>query len=159
MGLRVYWELCKKYGVKVSNEKWYEECPDEVRKSECGDYEIWWDRAVQTPKRLEHNRPDVVVIDKKSKHWIIIDFSVPSDRNAHKKEEEKVSHYTPLSHEVRKLYKVSTKIVPLVVGSLGVVTSNLERNLRNLDIAHIQCSMQISAVLGTAIILRKVLSV
>jgi len=158
MGLRVYWELCKKYGVRVNSEKWYEECPDEVRKSECGEYEIWWDRAIQTPKRLDHNRPDVVIIDKKRSHWTIIDFSVPGDRNVLNKETEKVEHYTPLSYEIRKLHKVSTKIVPLVVGSLGVVTIHLEENLRMLDIPHVQGSMQISAVLGTAIILRKVLS-
>jgi len=53
MGLRVYWEFCKKYGVKVSSKKWYEECPEKVRKSECGYYEIWWDRAVESPKRLQ----------------------------------------------------------------------------------------------------------
>jgi len=63
-----------------------------------------------------------------------------------------VEHYTPLSYEVRKLHKVSTKLVPLVVGSLGVVTMHLEENLRMLDIPHVQESMQISAVLGTAII-------
>ena len=72
----------------------------------------------------EHNRPDVVVIDKKAKHWTLIDFSVPLDQNVLKKEEEKVLHYTPLAYEVRKLHKVTTRIVPLVVGALGVVTSN-----------------------------------
>ena len=81
-----------------------------------------------------------------------------SDRNVLKKEEEKVAHYTPLSYEVRKMYKVSTKIIPLVIGSLGVVTKNLERNLKYLEIPDVLGSMQISAVLGTAIILRKVLS-
>jgi len=40
----------------VSSEKWYEECPEKVRKSECGEYEIWWDETVETPKRLDHNR-------------------------------------------------------------------------------------------------------
>ena len=50
MGLRVYWELCKMYGIKAS-EKWYLESPEKVRKSECGKYEIWWDRLVETPGR------------------------------------------------------------------------------------------------------------
>jgi len=31
--LKVCWELCKKYGVKVSSDEWYEECLDKVRKS------------------------------------------------------------------------------------------------------------------------------
>jgi len=94
--------------VKVSSEKWYEECPEKLRRSECGEYEIWWDMAVETPKSLDHNRPDVVVIDKKRKHWTLIDFLVPLDKNVLKKEEEKISHYTPLSYEIRKLHKVST---------------------------------------------------
>ena len=32
MGLRVYWELCRKYGIK-SADVWYKEVPDEVRVS------------------------------------------------------------------------------------------------------------------------------
>jgi len=31
MGLRVYWELCRKYDVKCAL-KWFEEVPDKVRK-------------------------------------------------------------------------------------------------------------------------------
>jgi len=74
------------------------------------------------------------------------------------RKEEKVTHYTPLSYEIRKLHKVSTKIVPLVVGALGVVTENLEANLKSLQIPEVLGSMQVSAVIRTAIILRKVLS-
>ena len=158
MGLRVYWELCRRHGIKCSSEKWYEESPESVRVSECGEYEIWWDRSIATPKRLDHNRPDVVVIDKKAKHWTLIDFSVPLDQNVLKKEEEKVLHYTPLAYEVRKLHKVTTSIVPLVVGALGVVTNNLQTNLKSLQIPDVLGSMQVSAVIGTSIILRKVLS-
>ena len=35
MGLRVYWELCRKYGIKFAD-VWYKEVPDEVRMSEDG---------------------------------------------------------------------------------------------------------------------------
>ena len=48
MGLKVYMELCKLYGLK-SSEKWYLETPEKVRTSECGNYEIWWDRPVEVP--------------------------------------------------------------------------------------------------------------
>jgi hypothetical protein len=39
MGLRVYWELCRKYGLKCAD-VWYKEVPDEVRVSEDGMVEI-----------------------------------------------------------------------------------------------------------------------
>ena len=156
MGLKVYWELCKKYGIKCGD-KWYEECPDKVRISECGDYEIWWDRSVETPQKLEHNKPDVVLIDRKLKHWDIVDFSVPNDRNVEKKEAEKITKYTDLAKEVRKMHKVSTRIIPLIVGALGIVSNSLSQNLKKLKIPDVSRSMQVSAVLGTSIILSKVL--
>ena len=52
MGLRVYWEVCGKYGVRRS-EKWYEEVAEPVRKSADGKYEIWWNQKINTPKVLK----------------------------------------------------------------------------------------------------------
>ena len=157
MGLRVYWEVCKRHGLKCS-EKWYKETPDRVRARKCGRYEVWWDRKVETPKPLEANRPDLVFIDHQEKQWIIIDFSVPNDINIEKKEREKIEKYTPLAYEVRKMCNVKTKIVPLVIGALGAVTDNLEKHLSELGIGYIQTCMQKSAVIGSSIILKKVLS-
>ena len=78
MGLRVYWELCKMYTIKCSD-KWYDESPEKVRKSVCRNFEIWWDRNVETPRKLDHKKLDVVLINKLAKSWTIIDFSVPID--------------------------------------------------------------------------------
>ena len=44
---------------------------------------------METLNQLENNRPDLIVIDKEMKHWTIIDFSVPNDRNVVKKAKEK----------------------------------------------------------------------
>ena len=38
MGLRVYWELCRKFGEKCA-ERWFEEVSDEMRTSEDGKVE------------------------------------------------------------------------------------------------------------------------
>ena len=80
MGLRVYWELCRKYGVKCGP-KWYEEVPDEVRVSEENTVEIWWNRIVQTTKPLQHNRPDLLNVDRIRRLWTLVDLSVPWDKN------------------------------------------------------------------------------
>ena len=157
MGLRVYWELCKNLGMKHSD-KWYIETPDKVRVSQCGKYEIWWDRTVETPRKLEANRPDLVVIDKVNSQWKIVDFSVPNDQNVEKKEIEKIEKYAPLAYEIRKMENVKTEVIPLVVGALGAVTKNLEKHLTGLDIPYIQTCMQKSAVIGSSIILKKVLN-
>ena len=49
MGLRVYWELCRKYGVKCAD-VWYKEVPDVERMSGDGNVEIWWGRCVGTTR-------------------------------------------------------------------------------------------------------------
>ena len=185
MGLRVYWELCKSFGIKC-NDKWYNESPDKVRKSECGNFEIWWDRPVETPRKLEHNRPDVVLIDNKAKSWIIIDFSVPIDQNVLNKEEEKICRYNNLASEIRKLHNVKTNIIPLVIGALGVTSKNFKSYLKSIGISKggdvfflgvisanfkpylksigisqvkkVFACMQMTAVLGSSIILRQVLN-
>ena len=59
--------------------KWCEETPDSVRWRKDGLTEIWWDQTVSTTKKYSHNRPDMVVIDRKSKRWFMVDFSVPCD--------------------------------------------------------------------------------
>ena len=157
MGLKVYWELCRQYGVRTS-EKWYDEIPDTVRISEDGQYEVWWDRPIETTVKLDHNRPDVVVINRQDKEWIIVEFSVPWDKNVLLKEEEKVSKYIALAKEVRKVHKVSTKIVPIVLGSLGTVTTKLKYSLKELGMERILGSLQTSVLIGTHNILRKVMN-
>ena len=127
MGLRVYWELCRKYDIK-SADVWYKEVPDEVRMSEDGKVEIWW-----------------------------VDFTVPWDKNVVSKEDEKIYNYSPLVKEITKLHRVSAKVVPLVVGCLGVVSCRLEQYLKELGIPDVLGGMQTSAVVGTTQILQKIL--
>ena len=149
--------MCRKYGVKCS-EKWYDECPDEIRVSGDRKIEIWWDRSVETTRKMEHNRPDVTVVDHASKVWTFVDFSVPWDKNVRVKEDEKITNYSPLAQQVRKLHRVSTKIVPVVVGCLGIVTDRLTGYLDDLGIPDVLGGLQTSALIGTSLILRKVLN-
>ena len=93
--------------------------------NEVGDVEIWWYRTVLTGRAVKHNRPDVIVIDRGKKTWTLVDFSVPLDKNIVSKENEKIEKYGILAREVRRIYRVSTKIVPVVVGALGTIPKRL----------------------------------
>ena len=57
MGLTVYWELCRKYGISCAI-NWFEEVPGTVRSSENGQFEIWWDRPVETTVKTQQTRCD-----------------------------------------------------------------------------------------------------
>ena len=156
MDLIVYWELCRKYGIK-SADVWYKEVSDEVRMSEDGKVEIWWDRSVETTRKLEHNRPDITVLDRVAQRWTFVDFSVPWNKNVVRKEDEKINNYSPLVKEITKLHQVSAKVVLLVVGCLGVVSCRLEQYLKELGIPDVLGGMQTSAVVGTTQIVQKIL--
>ena len=157
VGLRIYWEMCRVNGIKCSS-KWYEEVPDPVRVSEDKKREIWWDRKVQTSVKMDHIRPDVVLIDKAKNQCTIVDFSVPWDKNVQKKEKEKVDSYVPLAKDVTKVWKMPAKVIPVVVGGLGTVSPNLKGYLKTLEIPDVIGCLQMSAIVGTYNILRKVLN-
>ena len=73
------------------------------------------------------------------------------------KEKEKTDKYRDLTRELRKLWKVKTRVVPTVIGALGTIPKGLVGHLEgigmNLDLAKIQKT----TLLGTARILRRVL--
>ena len=156
MGLRVYWEVCGNLGLKRS-EKWHQEVPEGVRKSADGSVEVWWDQKVVTPTQFVACRPDMVVIDRNSRKWLLVDFSVPYDANVAKKEEEKIDKYRDLAAELARMHNVNVEVVPIIVGSFGVVTKDLPRWLKVVGVEDIVGGLQTSAIIGTAAILRKVL--
>ena len=156
MGLRVYWEVCGRLGLTRSA-KWYEETPDPVRRRKDGLTEVWWDQTVSTPTKFDANRPDMVVIDRETKRWFMVDFSVPCDANVAKKEKEKIDKYKDLATEVARMNAVKVEVVPLVVGALGVVSKDLVKWLKRVGIGDIVGELQTAAVIGTVAILRKVL--
>ena len=79
---------------------------------------------------------------------------MPWDKNVVRKEEEKIAKYSPQTLEVRRMHGVSTKIIPIVVGSLGVVTKNLPGYLNDLQVPDVLGGLQTSAIIGTTIVLK-----
>ena len=55
---------------------------------ESEDCKILWDFPIETDESLEHNRPDITVIDKKSKKCLLVDPTCPFDTRTEKKEEK-----------------------------------------------------------------------
>ena len=51
----------------------------------------------------------------------IIDLAVPGDARVELKEKEKIDKYQDLAKELRKLWKVKTRVVPIVIGALRTI--------------------------------------
>ena len=121
------------------------------------DYKLLWDFSVRTDHEIGARRTDLVIIDKRDKSCQIIDVAIPEDNGVREKEDEKVEKYQDLAREVRKMWGVRTKVIPVVVGALGSIPLRLNDNLRAIEVGIPVRLIQRCALLGSARILRKVL--
>ena len=53
---------------------------------------LMWDFNVQTDRVIEHRRPDIILIKKKTKQCLIIDVASTGDHGVAKKETEKITN-------------------------------------------------------------------
>ena len=152
----VHWQLCKEGGFERAD-KWYEQKPEAVIENE--NFKLLWDFTIQCDRVIEARRPDIVLVDKRSKEVKIIDIAVPGDSRVKEKELEKIEKYQMLREEIRCIWQVNkVTVIPVVVGALGVMSDMFERHIKKLDVKIAMEIIQKAALLGTAMLLRKVLS-
>ena len=149
----VYRNICAEYNLEVPRSKW--EMPPRVMENDRA--KILWDFQIQTDKMVVANQPDIVVVDKQKKTAVVIDVAVPNDSNIRKKEHEKLEKYQGLREELERMWRVKVTVVPVVIGALGAVTPKLGEWLQQIPGTTSEISVQKSAVLGTAKILRRTL--
>lgn len=149
----VYRNICTEYGLEVPRSRW--ETPPKVMENNRA--KILWDFQIQTDKMVMANQPDIVVMDKQQKTVVVVDVAIPSDSNIRKKEQEKLEKYQGLKEELEKMWGVKASVVPVVIGALGAVTPKLEGWLQQIPGTPSETSVQKSAILGTAKILRRTL--
>ena len=152
----LHWNICKEAGIKTCD-KWYEHIPEPVVNT--NEITILWDFSIHTDRTIKANRPDLVIKNKNTNKCLLIDVSVPADKNITIKEFEKRSKYKDLEIEIQRMWKMNTEILPVVIGALGVITKDLEENLRKIPGGVRGKEIQKIALMGTAHILRKILSI
>jgi hypothetical protein len=152
----VHWSLMKKFGFEHS-ERWYNHRAETVYENES--VKILWDMNLYTDHVIEARRPDIVVVNKQEKTCQVIDIAVPLDRRVEIKEDEKCQKYRDLCRELSRLWGVRCEVIPIVVGALGTTPKRLGSYLALLDINVSIETIQLSALLGSARILRQVLEI
>ena len=96
----------------------------------------------------------IIIIKKICK---IFDFAVPADHRIKQKECEKKDKYLDLTRELKKLWDMKVTIIPIVIGAFGTVTKGLLKGLEDLEVVGRVETIQTTALLKTARILRRVL--
>ena len=151
----IHWVMCQRFGFPAGN-KWYDHTPERVLEND--DVKILWDFTIQTDHKLDHNKPDIVVVDKKTRVCHIIDVACPFDTRVKEKEQEKVERYQDLKIEIGRLWECKKVLVtPVVIGALGTIGKNFKAWMKPIGMEEYLELMQKACLLGTAKIIRKVL--
>ena len=120
-----------------------------------------WDFAIRIDKVIKEHRPDIIILDKRKREAMLVDIAIPGDARVTNKELEKKMKYRDLSIEVRRLWELKkVKVVAIAISALGAVPAAIRKHLNELSITDISVEqLQRTAVLGTASILRRYLSI
>jgi hypothetical protein len=89
---------------------------------------------------------------------MLIDVAISGDRNMIKKEAEKILKYKDLTIEIKRVWNVKTKVIPVIIGATGTISKLFRKYVSNIPGNHEVKEMQKTATLGTAHILRTVLT-
>ena len=120
-------------------------------------HKLLWDFDIQTDHLISARRPDLIIINKKKKICKIVNFAVPEDHRIKLRECEKRDKYLDLARELKKLWNMEVTIIPIVIGAFGTVTKGLLKGLEDLEVGGRVETIQTTALLKTARILRRVL--
>ena len=105
------WNICQNYNIEVA-EKWYEH--NRETGIDNGNTTFIWDMPVHTDREIKADRPDIVVKCKDEKSCLLIDVSIPSDKNTSVKIVEKLSKCNDLEIEIERMWGMKTTTVPVV---------------------------------------------
>ena len=70
-----------------------------------------------------------------------------------------MSRYVDLKIECQRIWNKRVEIIPVIIDANGIVDKNIKKYVGRISGCHNIYSLQRSAILGTAHILRKVLSI
>ena len=115
---------------------------------ENDEHKLLWDFNIQTDHLIPARRPDLIIIN---------DFAVPADHRIKLKECEKKDKYLELARELKKLWNLKVMIVPIVIGAFGIVTKEFLKSLEDLKDGGRVETIQMTALLRTARIPKRVL--
>ena len=125
--------------------------------SQRGKVTILWNQQVQTDRTIPNNKPDIIIRDNEKGTCMLIDVAISGNRNVIKKEAEKILKYKDLTIEIQRMWKVKTRVIPVITEATGTISKSLRKYVSNIPGSHEVRELQKTAILGTAHILRQVL--
>ena len=92
--------------MQLDKKHWYEHVPNSVVTNQGDKVTILWNQQVQTDTAIPNNKPDIIIRDNEKGICVLIDVTIPGDRNVIKKEAEKILKYKDLTIEIQRMLNV-----------------------------------------------------
>jgi hypothetical protein len=109
---------------------------------------------VLTDRTIPNNKPDIIIRHNEKGTCTLIDIAISEDRNAIKKESEKILKYKDLTIEIQRMWNVKTRVIPVVIGATGPISKSFRKHVSNLPGNNDVKELQKTAILGTAHIVK-----
>jgi hypothetical protein len=137
---------------------WYEHVPKSVETSQGDKVTILWNQQVKTDRTIPNNKPDIIIRDNEKGTCMSIDVAISGDRNVIKEGAEKILKYKDLTIEIQRMENVKARVIPVIIGATGTISKSFRKYVRSIPGNHEVRELPKTAILGTAHILRKVLT-
>ena len=82
---------------------------------------------------------------------MLIDVAIAGDRNMIKNEAGKILKYKDLQIEIQRMWKVKTRVIPVIIGVTGTISKSLKKYISNIPGNHEVKELQKTAILGTSV--------
>ena len=127
---------------------------------ENDNFKLYWNGSLITDKTVISNRPDIILMNKRTKNTFLIDIAVPNKHNLAKTITDKQNKYLELVNEICAMWKQNAaQVIPIVISSTGVIPKSLSQSLKRLNLhPNTYIQMQKSVILGTCSIVRNFLN-
>jgi hypothetical protein len=89
---------------------------------------------------------------------MLINVAISVDRNVIQKEAVTILKYKDLTIEIKRMWNVKTKVIPVTIGATGTISKSFRKYVSNIPGNYEVKELQKTAMLGTAHILGKVLT-
>jgi hypothetical protein len=129
----IHMNLAVKFNLLKDTQPHYIYKPESCLEND--NYKLYFDRTVLTDIHIQHNRPDIIILNKQQKQAYLLDIAVPNSHNTTQTYNTKINKYLELSVAMRNLWcleKIS--ILPFIISATGIVPQSLFKNLKNFGL-------------------------
>ena len=79
---------------------------------------------------------------------MLIDVAIPGDGNVITKEAGKILNYKDLTIEIQHMWKVKTRVIPVIIGATGTISKSFRKYISNVPRNHEVKELQKPGILG-----------